>query len=734
MLFTQRFFSRRFVLAIVMLSSLGAPIAAQTGAVSKSGSGGSAASDDCPASVGNMPTFPIAAESSDPLGFLFQEVRYEPAPYGFSGSFFPLKFLTDSQKPVEPPQSSSNWYFTEGGQLPFRSAKPSTTQPNTFFVDQNAAIFDNLPGNLFEPGAEADFANRVVHMFGSVFSALGSFETGNNRTRGPVNTLQEPTPTTSWNKYVVGAYNSGVMLRGHTIYDSVEVIGTLNTGTTAFMNGITYENDDSSSAALRQIVAHKVKGAENDAWIGRIFASDDGTTHLTTAAQALNQGFHEDDYWDPAPADVVDLVGSENYAVIDNKKASPGIDTAIPGLSTAPYRSGYINQAVGLVGAVASMQADSWINLNAAIGMQSVLVAEGAFVADSPGYFTDGSGTDRGGSVIRNWTGVQVLAPVLDPCIDLINSTGVYVQEQSATSAQAGAPRLNSSLVNDDFAGVSHHTEHHAGLVTRGHMVVGEGWSDLDEHGYDTDVLHIRDVLHLTPRRSPPTIADDVPPSERVGLLYYDLSRNRVRVSLAGSSSGSDNEIIWADLKVDLSSATTVSSSSDSATATYLSSPADDPSNINAETSGRSESELQESVAQAATLARRGGSPFDHPRLHLNVSDSSDPAAVALSFTLDGFQQNTPRIFWRLVPHPRSNRGASAWREIAGSSLIQVNQSNNAQRAGGWKVRQRLSTALDLSGHPLDGSPIVPGQIVQFIAIHPETGQSAGASYRYSAL
>lgn len=106
-------------------------------------------------------------------------------------------------------------------------------------------------------------------------------------------------------------------------------------------------------------------------------------------------------------------------------------------------------------------------------------------------------------------------------------------------------------------AGKVRDIEKYATLIARGDVIVGDIQpADTSATGFDAGVLYVNGVLRLKARTEPPTFAENVAPSDRVGLMYFDATRNCLRVSVAAPREGlqrtdwKEAEIVWVDVKL----------------------------------------------------------------------------------------------------------------------------------------------------------------------------------------
>jgi hypothetical protein len=420
----------------------------------------------------------------------------------------------------------------------------------------------------------------------------------------------------------------------------------------------------------------------------------------------------EDDRWAPAPAVVNYMAGTTNQAWVDNKRVGFCIDNGTPNQTPqcqlpSPEDqgrniAGKVGYAVGTRAAVIAGIKKSWVNVDMARGVTANLIV--AESLDGPnGYFC---GDERIGSRIGSWIGIESGPIFYDLCKTKIHTaTGAMIADMSPLSG-GGAPAM-ALPDGEPTAGMASSHEAHTSLIARGEVIVGDGATD-DMQNYDTDVLHVKDVIRLAGRKSPPTFSDTTPPSERVRLLYYDITRNALRISLAMEREEPhdwrDAEVVWVDVAT-----------------------ADDRITPNDVVGNRRPSQLEpaEIIDQtliAGGLAAAGISQFLEPRVSVVVStpaDLSGDTLVPCCFFLTGFQGKTPRIMWKRIGSGPNKEGELGWQEAP----CDINATSDPELG-------MLNVALPLGMPGTVGLPGQIGDIVQFVIIHPVTGQVTATSVR----
>lgn len=276
------------------------------------------------------------------------------------------------------------------------------------------------------------------------------------------------------------------------------------------------------------------------------------------------------------------LIAIDSSAYIDNKKPSAALLYTPPG-ETTPVAAGYIDQAIGMrVNTRADIEG-RFVNVDVHYG---VYVSSGALPErnlNSPRFNPSEEYSDHPGSVVRDYVGVEVKAPnypetvtfqeqhamVIWPGTEyetdvdpgsypptptptpqgLMAAAGESEPAELATLSESDADAVENSSILD--------IGRNASLVANGDVVIGDGKTGSpDDAAFDSDVLYVNGVLHLEPRTAPPEFDDSVAPCDRVGVMYFDLTRGCVRVSVAAPREDlqrkdwKEAEVAWVDVKL----------------------------------------------------------------------------------------------------------------------------------------------------------------------------------------
>lgn len=606
----------------------------------------------------------------------------------------------------------SKWYLkprTEGLGLSFLFAPPPYHRSTTVYT--GAAGFRNSWSPITTQAFYRDdmwlddterstyFAPNTIFMAGSITNTLSNIETGVGKSRIP-----KPHPTGTFPlKYTVGTISQAQLVGAGTKDDLFSTVGGVQFAYTAFPKSTGYE----SGTGERLIYANFLSGAELGSFIGRWVGPDLSNAANTGPMDGREAALKEDDLWAPAPAVANYMAGTTNQVWVDNKRVhycvgdgTPGGDVGQPSRGTNV--AGKVGYAVGTRAAVLAALKKSWVNVDTARGVTSNLALVETLETKS-GYFC---GDERLGSRVGSWMAFECGAPVYDTCKTLVvTATGCFLASMSPLSG-GGSPPM-AAPDGDDTQGLARGHEAHASLIARGEVIVGDGDGD-DVQNYDTDVLHVKDVIRLAGRAAPPKFLESTPPSERVGLLYFDIARNALRISLAmeGEQGGEwqDTEVVWVDI----------------ATADDRIAASDVVGSKSNPTTDRNE--ILDKTLVAGGSAAAGQSPFLEPRASAIVTSPdviAQDTLVPVSFFLTGFQGRSPRIMWKRIGSGPNNEGEVGWQEIKGGSMTSSDSTLGV-----------FSVELPLGMAGTTGAAGRKGDVVQFVVIHPVTGQTTGTSVR----
>lgn len=562
--------------------------------------------------------------------------------------------------------------------------------------------------SLWRPLAQqTDFAERSIILSGATFSSVGNVASGVGKTRS----------ADTWSfdgeesKYFIGSTSIGTSLRGFSSFDDTRIVGSANY---AFTNFYDPEDEEEDGNNEKRVHIFGMAGVEGFAHASRRISADLSTG--SGKVDARTSTIHPRDALDVTPSVIQFLIGMSGGAIIDNKRAGYCVPEYLgnpPGGGAPPMtHAGYINTAMGVRATVGAATRTSWINLNSAIGVASsfYLVDNPELLPPSPGHFCDlPCCGERSGSRVGSWIAVFAGTPPGSPSgcppVAFGASAAAFLYDQTP-DGDGGSPIMASQLVarDDAYEAESIQVERFSGIISRGTTVLGDSEATLDTHGYDTDVVHIRDVLHLTPREGPPEFDPTLPPSERVGLVYFDINRNAPVISVAmpdetGQVSWQDSSIGWVEFALK---------------------PADVRVTNGITTSNIDEQEFEHRNNLARNSAGDGTSQYLHPRVELLSTLLSENSFVVTALTT-GFQGLTPRMYWKLEGQGPDRIGETGWVEVEVDQIFSP-FSDETESDG-------FSFLIEYGGSSNEGaSNSLHGRTVKLLAIHPTTGQTTGSS------
>lgn len=544
-------------------------------------------------------------------------VKYVETMWESVGSRFPLKprtgpragtdiYITPTPAPSGEPMPTPG--FIPGGLGPVPAIDASSANgpnPNDYSVLSVQGVYQKDMWS--EPHLqENEFARPVIFMLGSRHLSMASLTSGVGKTRS--GDIRDDQIAERESKSVIGLLSQGILLRGGSAYDALGAIGSEHIGFVARHNedscecrgyrAEVYQDKpcfhpswtpptptrsptlEEKGWDFHQRFLTLVQGAEILAQLGKRVTvetreedgQDDTKWKLHGPFDWRHQQWREDDLWNFVPAVVEHLISVDSYAKIDNRKAQDESKASIP-----PF--GKIREAIGIQGNIIAQVKDSFINVQIATGIVIKAFSTNTFrhpcISDGNVHGDDVTGcnwvnTDTAGSVIRDYVGIEVTCPNVPPEIELTSSnamtiwatplpTGTTFPTITPTASPTeGETKMEAGIADTGGeAGKVRDIEKYATLIARGDVIVGDIQpADTSATGFDAGVLYVNGVLRLKARTEPPTFAANVAPSDRVGLMYFDATRNCLRVSVAAPREGlqrtdwKEAEIVWVDVKL----------------------------------------------------------------------------------------------------------------------------------------------------------------------------------------
>lgn len=716
---------------------------------------------DEPTNEANNATIPVLASACDPAqdcDFIEQwhatgtlppdppkDYYYNRVMQQFVGSRMPLQPLTESRRRMGGPggpdtmqpliDGNAQWALTpmwassygwDGARTlgvdPFDcdGCELPGAFPNEFNALTVQGIFED---DMWEEGKQAEqFAPQTVFMIGAAHAGVSSLDAGLEKTYPSV---MEGYPT--WPKYTVGAMSHALILKGGTYWDIFTAEGATNFGWVA-IDTITEDaastqtycisGDPETCSSWRGLFASAV-GAENDAFFGNRISSSGPDGKLQSGVDFRSITYKEGDVWSPTAAIATSMRGSQNSVGVDTVRLEQ-YELPLPYYNdyykaTTVNNPGFIYQAQGIYALIMGEVEKSFFN----IAESTALRAGALFVEDLPRPDGATCPDQRCESRVNCHYHLKGEAVQVDRCtnVDEIvgSSVGIYMPDMQPNSG-GGEPAFcptcpNGECLSEEADGTpALNPERFASIITRGSVFFGDGHvSDgaLEVTGYDTDVVHVRDVLHLVPRSTPPAFDPNLAPEDRTGLIYFDLTRGTLRVSVPVSNGGEDDwrdsPVAWMDVVLDHDAVR----------------PSQDVVGTHPEHALRTaDSEALRSAHDAARqLAEEGRSPYSRPGIEavpLGAEDfQHDDGFLSVSFQLSGFAEETPKVFWRAVRrHHNRTTLPDPWQEIDASTALP-----DGLPPGFASVPAGMDVGSDFHG------------VVEIMAVDTRTGRTAGTSF-----
>jgi hypothetical protein len=648
------------------------------------------------------------------------------------GSRLPMQPLSQARARMGGPGAAGgvlplrNWALT-----PLYSSNQGTTGPGTPGPDAfdctgvlpwpgppnefDAATVQGLyQDDMWDPGMQASqFAPRTIFMVGASNAGVAQLQTGVGLTYPPVPDIDPIMYRHS--KYAVGAVNHGVQLVGGTYWDSLQALGAANFGWLAF--------DSLTSDTLTQLPHYgfctisgdtfamrlhgRATGSENHGYVARRAATA-SEARLTSGVDARAMPFKEDDRWETVVA-IGMVEGTLAMAHLDNARGAGEVSCFfLP--DTDPLRSpGYLAAAVGVDAYVTADIPGSFVNVGQARGVRIQTNINELYLSNPPDPALPGCDNWRCDGLIRDLAQLEVL-PVVDSTdystcpngpadrLRIPQSVGLSLADPVPNSG-GGNPMTAAAVLDGSMTASAPDPAAFASLVARGTTILGDGQANPALTGYDTDVVHVRDVLHLAPRTAPPMLDPNLDAADRAGLVYFDLTRGTLRVSVP---SGPDGAIVWMDVALDASAV--------------------DPARDHVPAAGgavATAAALTQGRDDQRTAARDGQSSFAPPRvqaLPLAETFAADSRGeLALTLVVSGFRRGMPNVYWRRQQPGLGKRAEfGPWLPLPAGALV---ADADAALPG---VR---TATLSLSVEPTHSGT------VQLMVIEPETGRTAGTAF-----
>lgn len=323
-------------------------------------------------------------------------------------------------------------------------------------------------------------------------------------------------------KHLIGTSLYAISTRGGADFnkwsgaDAFHVLGSGNFAVTALRDAASIEAEnaeDPDSWKFMRCYVDTVCGQENRAMISPDREDYDDFRKIGTATESIALS-------NPV---VRTLAGSTSSILIDQKRFSD--DSISPAIrffeEDEDDIGGQMFKAIGHWARIVNFVAGQFINIGR---LRAIRVAFDFVESHADGVVSEGS---REGSRIRHLVGMHVRAPQFD------SKANITVGE---TIGMVIAPPLNTGLNASEYpSGKSNLTGTlsfvrsdsgdtiplRASILADGDMVIGDGNARLEQSGYNTDILHCRDVLQFGTMIPADSELEQLPIWDRVGIVAF---------------------------------------------------------------------------------------------------------------------------------------------------------------------------------------------------------------------
>lgn len=560
------------------------------------------------------------------------------------------------------------WAVTDGGNT-----------PNLYSPLNLHALYRDQQWETNTDSQEHDFAQRGIWNYPAWFASVGAIESkvdgsASDATRSG-NSVTQSFPIT-----YVGLISQGIITKGSQNPGTwLRVLGRRDIAATAFEHG----EEERNIAGVKRGPEYALdvlgfRGSENFAGItwqmtGKV-DSGSGQDRMDSRRMLIQ----EDQFWNPTPSVIKNVVAARNVAWIDN---APG--------TTNP---GHVTRAVGARNSLTTNVPKSAFSVIHGVGLEAKMwLAQIMYRLEET---DESSKTNR--HQIDDWAAMEISSPLYSDDLDVFAKTGVYVEDPNP-AGPSGSPLLVPKLAGSNASGT--YIEQVASIIARGDAIL----ANID-HKNSTDVVHIKDILHLTPQKDHPSFDPSVGMQDRVGILYFNATRNRLFLSIpfkaedwtsAAPNShtfsstevtaiNNQNPILWIPLDIDLATG----------------------------------SPVLPNGGDLTKIGDGGGSTSTE-------TSKFAPMTVRVQnqnqLVVDGYPttSGTPTVFWRRKGYGVEQRGKTDW-----AVLTVTNWGTNPYFD--------LSTlrAADPNGDGYTPSNFPNGMEVEIILVDPDTQDVAGTTFR----
>ena len=591
----------------------------------------------------------------------------------------------------------------------------SSFQPNCFSPvnaqAQFAIFWDELNNRRWQ------FAYRSLWFGGAIFSCAGNLPAAES---APV--AYDPSASKSY----IGLLSEAATMRGGSPYDRFFVTGSFNLGATIFNHDASNELEPTTNHPdiptadvewYRRRWVSSLGGSENYATMSDALAPQNTSGDLLGPVDVRLTNYRETDLWNYSPAIVRREIGCRSTAFVDNET------------------SGSIGFAYGVRGAVVTdTDTSTTSSVPLIYGYQAFLSLSGGLTQDSKGTgfarnflnsvcMANSTPTlanfdeSLGNGIINDWAGIEIESPQYDSdMVEVRSKVGVMIEDLDPASA-GGAPQLiEDGLELDPPEGdraIS--IERVASMVTRSNALFERTpVSGAIHSAGETQLVYLRDVLHLVPRTTRPSFDPGkrgdktvLRPSDKVGVLYFDAGKNALILSLPivgtnGSTSSlpEDPPVVWVKLKLETSA------------------PALD---LDRDVAGYEGSNPYQQIGQLTSAIQdaEATAEYAEPRISVEL-DPTDSDYLLITADVRFGNIGAESIWWRRAGYGVEYKGRTEW--------VSLEETGYSTTATPRQFRVNRNDFLNHVGAGGLTGDLFPRNILQVMAVMSGSEQVAGAS------
>ncbi len=555
----------------------------------------------------------------------------------------------------------------------------SATTPEPWAITdkgQTSNLFSPLTLNSFykedQWGAdqETNFAKRGIWNNPLWVSSIGVIESKNSSNDDGTRTADQVQSSRPIN--YIAMISQGIITKGAPTPGSwLKAIGKRDIISTAFIPG-NFEadvDDDPGVEPLKDEPINFLGFRATECFTG-VSGQITGLINPSNVRQMDSRRilFLEDQLWNASASVVKNFIGARSIAWIDNQ--------ARPNESTP---KGYVKNAAATRNVNITNVPKSGFNV-----FQGTGISSGFWFFEILWRMKDSDETDKvDDHRIDDWCSLEISSPVYSDTVDVFAKTGVYIEDPHP-SGPSGSPLLVPYVagyaIPEQESDQTIYIEQVSSIIARSDAVLAN-----IEQAKTSEIVHVRDILHLSPLKDHPSFDPDTEWNDRTGILYFNASQNRLYFSMAVKTGDPDIDakkpVAWIPLSIDISNA-------------YL------PDGGDADNIG-------DTPGEKSSLTET------YESLSVQVQNGSQ-------LIVEGFNSTTPSAFWRRKGYGVEQRGKTDW-----TSFTPENWTSSPAIPS--SVLSNMQQAADDGFAPSD---FRKGMEIEIILVHPTTRDVAGTVFR----